>query len=128
MGSCILVSSSQNMKLLKYSKANEFTNLIRTSHDLEINGLVFFDSSNQITKISMFFTEYAYSSTSKFKFYLEEDIKKYLDKYGPDSLFMRMSSYSNDFVSNILYIYGFKEKYYLYTVKHNSTPPRIGEK
>lgn len=114
MGSCILVSSSQNMMLLKYSKVNEFTNFIRTSHDLEINGLVFFDSSNQITKISMFFTEYAYSSTSKFKFYLEEDIKKYLNKYGPDSLFMRMSSYSTDFLFYHFYTYGLKEKYYLY--------------
>ena len=118
-GGCILVSSSKNMKKLDYYfDTNKFIDLIRTSSLEEKNKLIFVDSSNEKTKILMFKSEFPYYAQTKLKLYFEEDIKEYLDEYGPDSLFMRMSSHSTDFLFNVFYIYGFKEKYYLYIKRH----------
>ena len=118
-GACIFVSSSKNMKKLdSYFDTNKFIDLIRTSSSSEEKKLIFVDSSDEKTKILMFKSEFPYYAQTKLKLYSEEDIKNYLEEYGPDSLFMRMSSHSADFLFNVFYIYGFKEKYHLYIKRH----------
>jgi len=108
------------MKTLdSYFEENEFKDLLKTSTYVNVKKeYAFVDSSNEETKILMLKAEFPYYAKTKLKLYFEKDIENYLDKYGPDSLFMRMSSQSTDFLFNVFYIYGFTEKYYLYIKKH----------
>ena len=79
---------------------------------------VYIDSTNKNTILKYFLTQFPYTSKTNLKLYVNTDIQNYLDKYGPDSLFMRMSSHSTDFIFNVFYVYGLKEKYILYIKKH----------
>ena len=97
---------------------NKFNDIIRASCSLTKWNFIFADSSNEKTKIIMIKDEFPYNSPTKLELYFERDIENYLDEYGPDSLFMRMSSHSTNFRFNVFYAYGFKEKYYLYIKKH----------
>jgi len=118
-GYCILVSSSNNMKKPSYNfHINKFNDIIRASCSLEKWNFIFADSSNEKTKIIMIKDSFPYNSPTKLELYFERDIENYLDEYGPDSLFMRMSSHSTNFRFNVFYAYGFKDKYYLYIKKH----------
>jgi len=121
-GSCFLVSSNENIKIFDSSvDSKEFTDLIITSRSEENNKLVYVDSFNEKIKVKFFMAEFPYYAKTKLKLYCNNDIKSYLNEYGPDSVFMRMSSESTTFIFNVLYIYGFKDQYYLYIKKHFGT-------
>ena len=118
-GSCILVSSNENIKRFDSSvNSKEFTDIIITSRNEEKEKFVYVDSLNEKIKVQFFKAEFPYYAKTKLRLYCNNDIKSYLDKYGPDSLFMRMSSESSAFIFNVFYVYGFREKYYLYVKKH----------
>jgi hypothetical protein len=103
-GSCFLVSSNENIKIFDSSvDSKEFSDLIITSRSEENNKLVYVDSFNEKIKVKFFMAEFPYYAKTKLKLYCNNDIKSYLDKYGPDSLFMRMSSESSAFIFNVFY-------------------------
>ena len=115
----ILVSSNENIKVINSSFDSVcFTKIILDMKGGEYNIFIYVDASKEKTKIKLFDVKFDYHANTKLKLYTNYDLKNYLDKYGPDSLFMRMSSHSSEFLFNVFYIYGFKEKYYLYIKKH----------
>ena len=106
----ILVSSNENMKILDSSfNTNELIDMIVTPTYEEKYKYVYIGTTNKTTLIKYFLTKFPYASKTNLKLYVDTDIQNYLDKYGPDSLFMRMSSHSTDFIFNVFYVYGLKE-------------------
>ena len=77
----------------------------------------FTENINETTKIKLFTYELP-SGTSQFNLYDDDYIKNYLDDYGPDSLFMRILSQSSDLMLKTFFLYGLKEKYYLYKKRY----------
>ena len=114
-GTYILVSSNKNIKILG-------TSFFSLYFEYEIvdtyfkNNLVYVDSSNQNSKIKLFRVQFNYHYNTNLKLYTNNDINNELGK--ADSLFLRMSSYTRQFLFNVFYFYGLKEKYYLYIRKH----------
>ena len=115
-GIYILVSSNKNIKKLDIFFSSKYTYEILISNDK--NNLVYVDSSNEDSKIKLFKVEFNYHENTNFKLYTNNDINNELDKYGTDSLFKRRSSHADKFQFNSFYIYGLKEKYYLYIKKN----------
>ena len=113
----IIVSSHQNMIKLDYSFNSDFIDKIITPSNSEEKKYIYVDSSKEKTKIQFFKADFPYYAKTKLNLIYDDHLKEKLDSYGPDSLFMRMSSYSSDFISNVFYIYDLKEEYYLYTKK-----------
>jgi hypothetical protein len=118
-GSYFLVSSYENMKKLEnyYPIDVNFTDFIKIYYSSSNMHLIYVDSTNEITKIKLFNTDFSYDKM-QFNFYYNENIKSYFDDYGPDSLFMRIISQSSDLMLKIYYIYELKEKYYLYKKRY----------
>ena len=111
IGSCILVSSCENLKELNSSfETNNFIDIIKSSSSSEKNNYVYIDSSNEKSKIQLIKTDFHDNSKTKLNLYLNNDIQNYFDEYGPDLLFMRMISQSAHLNFQVFYIYGFKKK------------------
>ena len=122
---CFLASSNENMILLKNSfpMLAESTDFIVFPRYMRTEDkITYINSSNKKTKIKLFKSNYTndfFLNYYRFNFYYYNDyIKNKLDKYGPDSLFTRNISQSSFLIREIIYIYGLKENYYLYTKKY----------
>ena len=122
---CFLVSSNENMLLLKdsFPELANFTDFIVFPMYMKVeNKITYIDSSNDKTKIKLFKSNYTndfFLNYYRFNFYYYNDyIKKKLDECGPDSIFMRNISQSSYLIREIIYIYGLKENYYLFTKKY----------
>ena len=116
-----LVSSNSNMCLFDSFDDEDLTNLIFINDNIINNVLVYIDSTKEKTIINY----YTYSETmddSEFKvdinFITNNNLNQYLNKYGPDSLFMRTTSNHIDFDFNSTYFFGNHEKYYLFKKKY----------
>ena len=113
----ILVSSNENMKLINSSYISNSKNVL-SYLDTEENNYIFIDSSNGKTDLKLFNLKINNIYQTDFKLYYNDYIQSYLDNYGPDSLFMRMSSHSSNLLFKYIYVYGLKEEYYLYKKRY----------
>ena len=115
----ILASSNNNLHLLQapfnFGNLNNYVFLINNENN---NEYIYIDSSKEKTILKY----YAYSDEitgiqNDFKLYLNLNLTNSFTKYGPDALFMRVSSHSIDEGLQTLYYFDIDEKYYLYNKK-----------
>ena len=114
----ILVSSNKNMGMFdSISNVKSFTNILFLD-GYHNNYLIYVDSSKEKTNLKY----YAYTKSKDDEINLNIISENYIDynlnKYGPDSLFMRTTSNHIDFIYNYSYLFGLDEKYYLYNKKY----------
>ena len=110
----ILVSSNQNMGLLNTTlNIDSLTNIILIN-DYDDNTFIYVDSSKNKSIIKYYgYTNPEYNIMS-LNYITNSNLSNYLNKFGPDSLFMRTTSNHIDFILNNTFIFGLEEKYYLY--------------
>ena len=101
--------TSSNKNILSYS-SDSGTNFIT----LNSNGYLYINSSIEKTTVR----GYEYSSYYRFKLTRKNDINKFLATYGPDSIFMRISTHSVDTTYNSTYLFDIDDKYYFFIKKY----------
>ena len=82
--------------------------------------LIFIDSTNEYPSLNYYILENKIDKNNKqFSFNLvsNNDLNFFLNNYGPDSMFMRVSTHCTDFGFNSTYLLDINEKYYLYIKK-----------
>ena len=95
--SYFLLSSCENMKSLEdYKSANDdFKDFLELYYSLKTK-LYYVNSTNEKTKLKFFKIDLPYGNV-----YYNDLVKSYLEKYGPDSLFMRIFSQSSSLMLKI---------------------------
>jgi hypothetical protein len=109
-----LISNSKNMAFFdKEYPLKNFSNLIFIN-ELPYNSYVYVNSTKEKTIIKV----NTYYKLKNFNLILNKDLIYFMDRYGPDSMFMRTNFHSVDFTSNSSYLFDIEEKYYLYVKKY----------
>ena len=103
----ILTSSNKNIFL---SSLDVRTNIII----LESDKYVYINSSIEKTIVR----GYEYNSSYNFKITQKNDINKFFDVYGSDSIFMRISTHCVDTTYNSTYLFDIDDEYYLFIKKY----------
>ena len=115
----LVLSSNENIQIIDYSLyiPRNYSNILYFNNDKNI--FIYMDSFLENTKIKFCENKIINNYKFQFNFLTEKNLNYIFYKYGSDSLFMRTNSLSFDYKFNITYLFGIKEKYYLYIKKYN---------
>jgi len=109
-----IISNSKNMVFFdKGYPLKNFSNIIFIK-ELPYDSYIYVNSTKEKTIIK----GNVYKKVENFNLILNKDLVYFMDKYGPDSMFMRTNSHSVDFIKNSSYLFDIEENYYLYVKKY----------
>ena len=109
-----IISNNKNMAFTdKGYPLKNFSNIIFMD-ELPSHSFIYVNSSKEKTIIKGI----TYGNERNFNLIFNKNLQYFMDIYGPESMFMRTNSHSNDFTSNSSYLFDIKEKYYLYVKKY----------
>ena len=110
----VILSSNKNMGLYdKTFPPENLTNIMYTSK-MTYDDYLYIDSTKEKTIIK----GSPYQSPYYFHIIVDDTFNEFLNKYGPDSMFMRTSSHSFDYTFNSTYLFDIKENYYLFVKQY----------
>ena len=109
-----IISNNKNMVFFDKGYPLKNFSYIIFIQDLPYDSYVYVNSTKEKTIIK----GNIYKKVENFNLILNKDLVYFMDKYGPDSMFIRTNFHSVDFITNSSYLFGIEEKYYLYVKKY----------